>query len=147
MRHSRGYRDPDYGQGIRIKPIITLLAVVFVIALAVVIGTRMSSDAIAILVGVIAGVAASVPTALLLIVVTKRREEEYVEPYEEQRPAMPPVIVVAPNAMPQAMPPYGSGYGQQMPMLQQPRRFRVMGYEDEEPEPAEADDETTSWYQ
>jgi hypothetical protein len=124
--------------------------------LGVVIGTRMSSDAIAVLVGVIAGVAASIPCALLLMAVTRRRESQedvqaYGEPsygaqYEAPRygspRTAPPVIVVTPGAMPQQQLPYGSLYGYAGPYAgQQPgagmpigsrRQFRIMGYDEED---------------
>lgn len=51
---------------------LTGLAVIIgVVALAVVIGQRMSTDAMAIIVGVVFGVAASIPTSLLVIAATR----------------------------------------------------------------------------
>jgi hypothetical protein len=114
----------------------------------------MSSEAIAVLVGVVAGVAASIPCALLLMAVTRRREPEragrqedvYPERYEEPRRAMPPVIVVTPgNATPQPLP-YGGDYSYHVPQPQAQRQFRVMGIEEEEPQPVEGRVEATSWY-
>ena len=131
-----------------VKRIVALLALAFVIALAVVVGTRLSSDAIAVLVGVVAGVAASIPTALLLIVVTRRddqgEEDEY---YEERRRESPPVIVVAPGSAPQVLPQYVGGAQAQLGTGAPRRRFRVMGYDDEEPEPMEAEQEGEGWYE
>jgi hypothetical protein len=113
----------------------------------------MSSDAIAVLVGVIAGVAASIPCALLLMAVTRRREAEEPERYDERhdedhrdndrryseridpRRAMPPVIVVAPgNAAPQQLP-YAASFPYQAPQPQAQRQFRIMGYEEAEAQP------------
>jgi hypothetical protein len=140
-----------------VKQLIVLLAVAFVITLGVVVGTRMSSDAIAVLVGVIAGVAASIPCALLLLVVTRRRQTAESEPTSAapgsrwdavpnktpyERPSVPPVIVVTPgSSVPQQIAPWSttSGlvdgtafdpYGQAQPQGQ--RQFRVMGYEEAE---------------
>jgi hypothetical protein len=117
----------------------------------------MSSDAIAVLVGVIAGVAASIPCALLLMAVTRRQAEERA-PYRgrqsgrrpsgrdayEPPPSAPPVIVVTPgNAVPQQIAPwsatsavidgatrYGSAYDGAQSHGR--REFRVMGYEESE---------------
>ena len=128
------------------KQLIILLALAFLIMVGVVIGTRMSSDALAVLVGVIAGVAASIPCALLLLVVTRRQEPEAEEPYEEPRraPALPPVIVVTPGAsQPQFPYPAPYAYGGQPPGQQ--RQFRVMGYEDEEEQPIEGEVERVDW--
>jgi hypothetical protein len=143
------------GRGIR--QLVTLLAVAFVVTLGVVVGTRMSSDAIAVLVGVIAGVAASIPCALLLMAVTRRQEPQEDSPYEGARyddpryRQAPPVIVVTPGAAPQQLPygapPYGAPFG--LPELGAGqggrRQFRVMGYDEEEEQPAEG--ETGAWYQ
>ena len=141
------YRDVDPPVGIRFGKTAIFLAGVFTIVLGVVIGTRLSSDAIAVLVGVIAGVAAGIPTALLLIFVTQRRREEYEpEPYEYPKQMMPPVIVVTPSSMPQVFPQYpGLLPNQQLP-VHSPRRFRVMGLDEEDMEPLEGEAETTSWY-
>ena len=126
------YLEPEARRGSGFAQLIALLAVAFVVTLGVVVGTRMSSDAIAVLVGVIAGVAASIPCALLLMAVTRRQAEES-EFYRgpglrrgslhrgsrrggradrgrdayEPRPAAPPVIVVTPgSAVPQQIAPW-----------------------------------------
>ncbi len=48
--------------------------VLFLITLAVVIGLRMSNEAMAVVIGVIFGVAASIPTSLIVMAVAWRRE-------------------------------------------------------------------------
>jgi hypothetical protein len=133
---------------INVKRVATLLALAFVIALAVVVGTRLSSDAIAVLVGVVAGVAASIPTALILIVVTRRDDADEEEAYyDERRRESPPVIVVAPGSAPQVLPQYVGGSQAQLPEGASRRRFRVMGYDDEELEAADAMQEGERWYE
>ena len=57
------YREYDQDQGNGFGRLVVFLGAVFLVALAVVVGTRLSQDAIGVLVGVIAGVAASIPTA------------------------------------------------------------------------------------
>jgi hypothetical protein len=108
----------------------------------------LSSDAIAVLVGVVAGVAASIPTALILIAVTRRDDggdnEDY---YEEHRRESPPVIVVAPGSAPQVLPQYVGGSQVQLGAGPARRRFRVMGYDDEELEPVEAEEGSGNWYE
>jgi hypothetical protein len=158
----QGYGAPR-GSGLKaagLRQPIILIAVAFVVTLGVVVGTRMSSDAIAVLVGVIAGVAASIPCALLLMAVTRRQRDEaggrypagadphpgrYADrPGHEQRPAVPPVIVVTPGAAsPQQLVPWATASGQTDAAVlgsyaysgAQPRgrrEFRVMGYEEPE---------------
>ena len=116
---------PPRGSGA--KQLIIVLAVAFIVTLGVVVGTRMSSDAIAVLVGVIAGVAASIPCALLLLAVTRRQQHDRYRRYSdtlgsdpdhqssrygdryEQRPTSPPVIVVTPgSAAPQQLAPWST---------------------------------------
>ena len=141
---------PHEGGGL--KQLIVLLALAFVITLGVVVGTRMSSDAIAVLVGVIAGVAASIPTALLLMVVTRRRDTEEDERHEEPRYAdarsVPPVIVVTPGGGMQQQLPYGLPYGYSDPYASlqsgQRRQFRVMGYDEDEEQVVEGEAEVSS---
>lgn len=131
-------------QGSGLRQVVVLLAVAFLVVLGITVGTRMSSDALAVLVGVVAGVAASIPTALLLMAVTRRREEERPEPMEERYRAQPPVIVVAPGSAPQSLPQYPAYQPyQQLPARQ--RQFRVMGHELEE-EPAEEERQPATWY-
>jgi hypothetical protein len=151
-------------QGSGIGQVTALLTVVFMIALGVVIATRLSSDAIAVLVGVIAGVAASLPCALLLMAITRRQENRIESEdrarrdmcddrdpravYADPRRAIPPVIVVTPNqaasqqiapwAGSQGMwPPAGAvpGWEQVVPSRPQ-RQFRVMGYQEDEEQDA-----------
>lgn len=141
----RTRQQPSTGAGLR--QIIALLAAVFMVTLGVVIGTRMSSDAIAVLVGVIAGVVASIPTALLLMAVTRRSEPTYVEEYEDPRQRMPPVIVVtAGNPAQQQLPPY-PGYPYQVQASSARRQFRIMGYDDEEDTRLEGAAEPIAWGQ
>jgi hypothetical protein len=150
-RHNDGRTYTTYGRSSRVdlKRIGALVAVAFAITLAIVVGTRLSSDAIAVLVGVVAGVAASIPTALLLIVVTRRRDEEDDdEPhYAEHRRDGPPVIVVAPGAAPQALPQYVGSYPTQLAPPAGRRRFRVMGYDGDELEPLEAEGDSGRWFE
>ena len=144
-----------------VRQLVILLALGFIVTLGVVVGTRMSSDAIAVLVGVSAGVAASIPCALLLMAVTRRRESDESMRYSEQhyedrryndrrysermdaRPAMPPVVIVTPGGAAPQQVPYGTSYPFQVTSPPSQRRFRVMGYEEGEAQPAPAG--TATW--
>ena len=109
------------------KKLIALILIAFTVTLAVVVGNRMSTDAMAVVIGIVCGVGASIPTSLLIMAVTSRRETK-----EEQRQAsFPPVVIVnpghqggqAPNYyQPPSLPPALSQGG--------PRQFRVIGQED-----------------
>jgi hypothetical protein len=122
-------------------------------------GASLSSDALGMAVGVVFGVLAGIPAALLVLATnSRRRQEEYdrderLERYERQDrygrgadrqlpayPYQPPVIVVAGAQAPQgAQPPLPQGHGpyfvpNQSNSWEPPRterRFRVVGERDE----------------
>ena len=145
------------------RQLVALLALGFIVTLGVVVGMRMSSDAIAVLVGVIAGVAASVPCALLLMAVTRRPEKREPERYTDDRVddrrqndwrysermdsrhAPPPVVIVTPGqAMPQQLP-YAASFPYAPAQPQAQRQFRVMGYEEAEVETAGGAPNRAAW--
>jgi hypothetical protein len=72
---------------------LLFIGVAFGITLAVIFGTRISPDALAVIVGVILGIAASVPTTLLVIFVVSRRQglQSGIQP---QTPSQPPVVII-----------------------------------------------------
>lgn len=116
---------------------IAIVGAVFAVALAVLIGTRMSADALGMLVGVVCGVVASVPTSLVLVWALVRRSQS-AGGEMSARPGMgshayPPVVVVNPG------PGYGlGGYGPPgLPAMDRnltlpggPRSFKVVGDEE-----------------
>ncbi len=130
------------------KRLIPLILLGFGVALAIVIGQRMSTDAMAVVIGVAVGVAASVPTSLLLVALLRKERGSYerrMEPTREMGygtgygpypPALmqqPNVIVLDPNQlmgnrnaqlqMPLPPPEYAGDGGM--------RRLRVVGSDDE----------------
>jgi hypothetical protein len=68
-----------------------ILGVVVVVALAVVVGNRMSVDAMAVVVGVACGVLASIPTSLLLIWALGRNARA--DAYGDRSAHYPPIRV------------------------------------------------------
>lgn len=110
----------------------------FGVTLALLIGQRMSTDAMAVVIGVSVGIAASVPTSLLLVALLRRERASGWR--SELPPASPPqlqppqIIVVDPAqwraAQGQQMLPYAPlppDYGSDAGL----RRLRVVGDEDE----------------
>ena len=79
----------------RLKIFAGLVVTAFAVALAVVIGSRLSDEALAVLAGAVCGVGAAIPTSLLIVAVSRRRDEPRVQPTMPQA-AYPPVVVVAP---------------------------------------------------
>jgi hypothetical protein len=115
------------------KRAVVLIGAVFGVALAVMIGNRMSADAMGVVVGVVCGVVASIPTSLVLIWALVRRTQgngAEVVSRAGMSQTYPPVVVVNPG------PGYGaSGYGPPMaqhslPAPGGPRSFKVVGDEE-----------------
>jgi hypothetical protein len=105
------------------KKVVTIALIAFAVTLAVIIGKRMSTDAMAVVIGVACGVVASIPTSLLILAVSNRRGEREVR----QRRDYPPVVIVNPgsNQSHHLQPPFPT------PMIQgQERQFNVIGDED-----------------
>jgi hypothetical protein len=120
------------------KRIAIVAVVAFAVGLAVVIGNRMSADAMAVVVGVVCGVMASVPTSLLLVWALGRRGQGHSLRAEGGARSgfgtgFPPVVVVNPGsgyAMPAYGPPAVSSLDQRLPVPGGPRTFKVVGEEE-----------------
>jgi hypothetical protein len=103
-------------------------AVAFGVALAVVIGVRLEQAALAVLVGVVCGVGASIPTSLLIVAILRRQDQQAHEQRRRsayQMQPQPQVVVVTPSNAPQLPQPMNWP----MPAPAQ-RQFTVIG-EDE----------------
>jgi hypothetical protein len=125
---------------VSLKQVAAVLALVFVIALAVVVGKQMSTEAMAVVIGVVCGVAAGIPTSVLLLVALTRRDRQRLEDEERQAArecqrhserSYPPVVVIQGGA-PQALPPGPQAGYWPAPMPGPPvsRQFHVVGGDD-----------------
>jgi hypothetical protein len=108
-----------------------IVGVTFVVTLAVVIGFRMSPDAMAVVVGIVCGVLASIPTSTLLVWVMRQRDKQ-MEAQQMQSRAygnFPPVVVVngqGTHGNGTMAPPLPTG------TLSGARNFKVIGQENTE---------------
>ncbi len=116
---------------------IVLVGMAFAVTLAIVVANRLSEQALAVAVGAICGMVASVPVSIAFVIAANRnwgRPETIVQ--EQPVPAPPsypqpqqPIVVIAP---PQASP-YGYAQGQtyylppNVPAPGTPRDFRIIG--------------------
>ncbi len=74
------------------KRAIILIALAFFITLGTIIGSRMETDALAVVVGMGASIVVSVPAAVLLLLALSRREQHpAIQNYEG---SSPPVVVI-----------------------------------------------------
>ncbi len=85
-------RNPIAG----VKMFAGLAVAAFAVTLALVIGNRLSDEALAVLAGAVCGVGAAIPTSLLIVAVSRRRDEQRVQPPVPSQGVYPPVIVVTP---------------------------------------------------
>jgi hypothetical protein len=81
---------------------ISLAIIAFAITLGILVGQRLSSEALAVVVGVVLGVLASVPVSILLLVAVRvmNRRPEPEKPAKPAQPQYPPIIVVTPGGQP-----------------------------------------------
>ncbi len=121
----------ESSQGIKPKHIALFLAVTFTAVLAVVIGKKMSTEAMAVVIGIVCGGVASIPTtALLTLLLTRRDRQKEEEPPVSRQGAYPPVVVIqggAPNTALWATGRLLAGPGPG-PLVQ--REFHVVGDEE-----------------
>jgi hypothetical protein len=151
------------------------LGLAFVVTLAIVVGQRLSSEAMAVVIGVIAGVAASIPTSLIVVWVTARAHltggnsaplrstpepashappaPRPAEPREPRIVVMAPPVYENPNAYssgPHAL----NGYAQPASyapavyppqVMLPPRRFTVVGGAEVAPEAEAGYEEVSAW--
>ncbi len=111
-------------------------AVVFAGVLAYVVGVRLGESAMAVIIGVIFGVAASVPVSIILALMLRRADAERVSPAPPDY-HQPMIIVPPPTTPPGSSIPWnaGSPQGFYLPPLssgeaqegQTRREFRVVG--------------------
>jgi hypothetical protein len=110
---------------------VSLGSIIFVV-LSVLVIQRLSAEAMAVFVGVVAGILASIPTSLIVVWLALRtataRTETLSRSMAEARSPEPRIVVVSPSVMP-ASPGYGPATPMALPAYAQPvpRRFTVIG--------------------
>ncbi len=116
------------------KTLVIGLIVVLAIMTGVV-GFRLSTDALSMIVGALLGMAAILPTILLVVYLLKKNQEAVV--HQQHGVQHPPVVVVSGGMMPpqyfqtQQQTPGTAGL-LPPPTQSTPRKFHLMGYEDAE---------------
>lgn len=112
--------------------IMAIGAVAFGVALAVLIGTRLSEDALGVVLGVVLGAMATIPFCLMLVwALVRRTETPPAGRREEQYPALPPIINVGtPGGY---LAPWQQAEPPALPAPDQRRQFKEVGAEYEEP--------------
>lgn len=82
------------GEGV--KKLFGFILACFAVALAVTVGYRMSSEAMAVVIGVVFGVLASVPMSVLILIITQKQRNQAAAEEEKWAPQRnsPPVVVI-----------------------------------------------------
>lgn len=112
------------------KRVIAICVGVFCITMAVVLGYRLSADALAIIAGVVLGILGSIPVSLLLAWALSRRQEP-LPGQQPSAPAYPPVVVVQPGGSLPGWAPAGGRQALPPPAIKTSRRFHIVGGEDD----------------
>jgi hypothetical protein len=118
------------------RRIVVLIVLVFSGTLAAVIGRRMNTEAMAVVVGVVCGVAAGIPMSLLILAISNRHDAraDLDGPSDQARSrygAYPPVVVIQGGS---PMPSQFAPLRESPPALvydPAPRQFRVIGGEED----------------
>jgi hypothetical protein len=119
---------------------VVIIGAAFAAALAVAVGSRMSADAMAVVIGVACGVLASIPTSLVLLWVLARRGQGPAMGADQRMSGyFPPVVVVNPGpgygapaygAVPHALPTGSYSAASPAALPAGPRSFKVVGDEE-----------------
>jgi len=115
---------------------IVVIVLGFAVTLAAVVGMRMSAEAMAVVVGVVCGVAAAIPMSLFILALSSRQDArgDLTGPWHQARSGYgeyPPVVVIqgGPSGPGQFVPPRESPPA--MIYDPTPRRFRVIGEQED----------------
>ncbi len=113
--------------GERLRIMVGISMVAFAVTMAVLLGQRLSDQALAVLAGTVCGVGASIPTSVLIIWVTRRREERR-QPAYPTNGTYPPVVIVQQPAAPGLPQPRTAEFTGPYPYATSPQReFSVVG--------------------
>ena len=117
---------------------IFIIGIVFAATLAYVVGNRLSNEAMAVLVGALCGISASIPVSIALFIAASKNwgriELSRPEPSEPPRTYAPPrpFVMIAPAQSFQAPNPFGTNQfylPPNAPIEGAPREFKIIGEE------------------
>lgn len=115
-----------------VRRTLALALIAFTVSVGIVVGNRLSAEAMAVIVGVVCGVFAGVPTALLLLIVARRMNDQRRERSVRPQTNYPPVIVISPNSGQRQAPDPWYGPPGAPPAGYFPPEFRIVGEDDED---------------
>lgn len=114
----------------KIRHVAACAVVAFSAVLAVVVGNRMSAEAMAVVIGVVCGVAASIPmSAVILAMSRQHRPQVQSEPPRSGMPASPPIYLLSSSAAARPAVPWADYQAYNTPLAPAQREYRVIGDE------------------
>ena len=125
MVDGRSYADRRAG---RLRVVGAAAAVAFAVTLAMVVGNRLSNEAVSVLAGAACGVGAAIPTSLVLLAISRRRSDDSGQPAKHAAPRveqLSPLLVVSPPAPQHVARAWGAPLAQAVGPAK--RRFTVVG--------------------
>jgi len=117
-----------------IRHVVAALGLVFAVTLAIIVGKQMTTEAMAVVIGVVCGVAAGIPTSVLMLVALSRRDSLRAREEVAARHApanYPPVVVIQGGAQQPQLPAMQGSYWpapNDAPLVS--RQFHVVGGEE-----------------
>ncbi len=120
---------------------IILAGIAFAVALAVIVGNRLSNEAMAVVVGAVCGISASVPVSIALVIAASKHWGRSEEPREVQydygahryAPQQPQILVVSPQQVNPSAYPFSNQPQYFPPTIDDarysPREFKIIGDE------------------
>ncbi len=128
MREPRDERTQREDRWRRLKFFAGLVVLAFTVTLAIIVGNRLSDEALGVLAGAVCGVGAAIPTSLIVVAVTRRQHREPEQEPRAQQQSYPPVVVVTPQGTQRS-----NGQWNSLPASLSPpreRNFTVVGDEE-----------------
>jgi hypothetical protein len=119
-----------------LRKAVVLLAIGFTVTLAAIVGTRLSAESLAVIIGVVCGVSAGIPVSLMILTASNRRERlveepRYGQPENSRYGSFPPVVVIQ-GGGPANAPTLPAFYPSQQPVYDStPRQFHLVGEQED----------------
>ncbi len=108
-----------------------ILLGLFTVSIAITVALRMTPDAMAVIIGIILGMLATVPTSLVMLYTIRQRDKQQLDPRQQYANQYPPVVVVnsPPNGHGYGAGPVNANGGSFLPAPGGERSFKVVGQE------------------
>jgi len=108
---------------------LILATIAFAVALAIIVGNKLSNEAMAVVVGTVCGIGASIPVSIGLVIASSHNWGKQNAHEEVARGYQPPIVIVNPQQAPMAYGP--SSYYLPAPMNSpiESREFKIIGGE------------------